>query len=302
MDIKNNQIYRNLYLAILLPLKSKKFNPDVYFLIDTQATLLKPCKMLSTIHDLAEYQVPEKYSKKQAYIRRCIVKRQIKLSDQIITVSEYSKNDICRRFGVPKDKIHVIYNSLANSQQNMEVFNEPENYFLFVSEIEKAKNLEALIRAYLLLDEKYKEKFKIEVVGKRGNDYDRLHTIIVNNNLQDKVHFNGFVSDEKLKEMYAKAYAFVFPSFFEGFGLPVIEAMGNNTPVICSDITSIPEVGGEAVLTFNPYKAEELKDKMEYLIQNKSVRKDMILKGQVRLQEFEPSKLIREFMNVLNLF
>lgn len=302
LDIKNNQIYRNLYLAIILPLKSKKYKPDVYFLIDTQATLLKPCKILSTIHDLAEYQVPEKYSKKQAYIRRRIVKRQIKLSDQIITVSDYSKNDICRRFGVSKDKIHVIYNSLAKSQQNMEVFNEPENYFLFVSEIEKAKNLEVLIRAFSLLDEKYKEKFKIEVVGKHGNDYDRLQTIIANNNLQDKVHFNGFVSDEKLKEMYAKAYAFVFPSFFEGFGLPVIEAMGNNTPVICSDITSIPEVGGEAVLTFNPYKAEELKDKMEYLIQNKSVRKDMILKGQVRLQEFEPSKLIREFMNVLNLF
>ena len=110
------------------------------------------------------------------------MKRQIKLSDQIITVSEYSKNDICRRFGVPKDKIHVIYNSLANSQQNMEVFNEPENYFLFVSEIEKAKNLEVLIRAFSLLDEKYKEKFKIEVVGKRGNDYDRLHKRIVNNN------------------------------------------------------------------------------------------------------------------------
>lgn len=297
LDIKNSQISRNLFLAINLPLMSKKYKPDIYFLIDTQATFVKPCKTVSVIHDLAEFQMPDKYSKKQAAIRKFIVKNQIRLSDKIITVSKYSQNGICRRFGLPKDRVHVIYNALAEMHAIKEL-QKPENYFLFVSEVEKAKNLQVMVEAFAQLPQKYRDLYEIRVVGKKGNNFEEIQNLIENRKLKEKVRFYGYVTDEELKDIYSKAYAFVFPSLFEGFGLPVLEAMGNGVPVLCSNAASIPEVGGEAVLTFNPYKADELCRQMINVIENKEVRQKMIQDGLQRASMFTTSRCANETLEV----
>lgn len=277
VDIKNTQILRNLYLAIKLPLECRKLEPDIFWLIDTQAIIIKPCKIVSTIHDLAEYVVPEKYSQKQAIIRKLIVKHQIKISDSILTVSQYSKKDICRRFGISEEKVHVTYNAVEEPMYKSK--GETDNYFLFVSEIERAKNLILLIKAYILLPKSMREKYVIYVVGKKGNDYENIIDEIQKNHIMDRVKFFGYVSDEELNKLYARAYAFVFPSLFEGFGLPVLEAMAKGTPVLCSDSSSIPEVGGDAVLTFNPYDENELLEQMIKLIENPNIRTEMIDRG-----------------------
>ncbi|MBQ8133032.1 MAG: glycosyltransferase family 4 protein [Clostridia bacterium] len=298
LNIKNSMLSRNWYLAVNLPLDCKKYNPDLLFMVDTQAIIVKPCKIVSTIHDLAEFVVPEKYSRKQANIRRMIVRHQVKLSDQIITVSEYSKQDICKRFSLPSDKVKVIYNSVETPE--VTELKKPEKYFLYVSEIERAKNLASLIRAYALLPENIKEEYKLYVVGKKGNDYDNVMALCKKNNIVSRVKFFGFVSDKELSDLYASAYCFVFPSVFEGFGLPVLEAMAKGTPVLCSDSSSIPEVGGDAVLTFSPYKENEIVEQLLKLINTVHLRDEMISKGIVRAKCFNKINAAEETVEVFN--
>lgn len=297
LDISKNKIIRNLYLAMILPIKCKKDNPEVFFLIDTQAIIVKPCPIVSTIHDLAEYQTEEKYSKTHALIRQIIAKHQAKLSNHIITVSNYSQKDICRIFKKRPENVSVIY--LAT---NMKIDSDtilPDDYFLFVSEIERAKNLMELIRAFQLLPDQYKHKFTIKVVGKKGNDYDNIKRRIEEYQLADRVEFLGYVSDKELNDLYKKAYAFIFPSYFEGFGLPILEAMAKGTPVLCSDSSSISEVGADAVLTFNPYKPDELCENMIRIIEDLDLRKNMIERGFKRVSDFSYKKTAKETIKVL---
>ncbi len=298
LDIKNTQVFRNFYLAFILPIKSKRLNPDLFFLIDTQAIILKPCKILSTIHDLAEYVVPEKYSKKQAFIRRIIVKHQIRISDHIITVSNYSKNDICSRFGINETKVSVVYNSVE--LHKVEQMREPKKYFLFVGEIERAKNLITLIQAYSLLDDEIKSRYTIEVVGSKGNDFQNVKNTITELGITDRVIFHGYVSDDELNNLYQEAYAFIFPSLFEGFGLPVLEAMAKGVPVICSNSSSIPEVGGKAVLTFDACDAKALSDCMLRIITNQDLRDCMIDEGIKRSKLFSMESAARNTLDIID--
>ena len=297
LDIKNTMVSRNLYLAIKLPLDCKKYKPDLFFLVDTQAIFIKPCKMVSTIHDLAEFVVPEKYSPKQAFIRRQIVKHQVKASNHLMTVSQYSKDDICSRFHIQPEKITVVYNSVE-APDVQEILN-PKKYFLYVSEVERAKNLSTLIKAYSILPAEIKAEYKIYVVGKKGNDYDNVMGLIKKSRLEDRVKFFGFVSDEDLEKLYAQAYCFIFPSVFEGFGLPVLEAMAKGTPVICSNSSSIPEVGGDAVLTFEPYDEKMLSRQIIKLIEEEGLRDNMINKGIRRAKMFNKASAAQETLNVL---
>jgi len=289
LKISRNQILRNLYLAFLLPLCCKKEKPELYFLIDTQASFLKPCKTVSTIHDLMEFEVPEKYSKIQGFLRKIIVRIQVRLSDHIITVSEFSKKELCNRLGVPENKITVIPNSV-NSKTCFTGNAEAQNYFLFVSETERAKNPKVLVKAFSMLRGDIRDRFEIRIVGKKGNQYDELLEIIREEHLEEKVKFYGYVTDDELQLLYAQAYAFVFPSLFEGFGLPVAEAMANGVPVLCSNAASIPEVGGDAVLTFDPTDESALCRLMETIVLEPKRRADMIEKGFQRGKDFAPEK------------
>ena len=288
LDIPRNKIVRNLYLAIVLQLKIKKYKPDVYHQIDTSPILLKTCPTISTIHDLAEFEVPEKYSKFQSMSRKLYVRGQMKLSDLIITVSEYSKNDIIRRFHLPKEEVIVVPESSSSNLQPSKIKPEHEKYILFVGEIERTKNLGIIIEAFEMLNEEVKDTFSIHVVGRKGNDYENCKKVIERTGLEDKVIFHDYVDDEELLALYEKAYVFVFASLFEGFGLPVLEAMTLGVPVICSNATSIPEVGGYAVLTFNPKDKMELKGKLEQIISCPELREKLIESGLQRAAEFTP--------------
>ncbi len=300
LDIKNSQLARNLFLAAKLPLMAKKLNPDIFWLVDTQAIFFKPCKMVSTIHDLAEFEVPEKYSRKQALLRRMIVTNQVRLSDKILTVSNYSKQDICRRFRIPESRIAVTYNTVDQVASSSEV--DPSRHdssFLFVSETERAKNPQLLIKAYAMLPEQHQKAYSLRIAGKSGNDHENCLRLIEQAGIGDRVKIFGYLSQEALQDMYASAYAFVFPSLFEGFGLPVLEAMAQGTPVLCSDSSSIPEVGGDAVLTFSPTSAEQLCAQMVKLIENPQLRETMIWKGLEQAGRFTKQNAALSTLNAL---
>lgn len=300
LDISRSIISRNWYLAVKLPIDCKKYNPDILYVLDTQAILVKPCRIVSTIHDLAEFECKYKYSKLQGAIRRCIVRHQIKLSDQLITVSQYSKDDILRRFNknISGDNIHVIYNTYDGVCDGI-ADNHPDKYILFVSEVERAKNLKTLLQAYNILPAEIKGEYSVKVVGKHGNDYDECVDYVNENKLESKVEFYGYVDNSRLDFMYKKAYVFVFPSLFEGFGIPVIEAMGRGVPVICSNSSSLPEVGDTAALFFNPMDYNELADCLIRVINNENLRSSMINKGLERARFFASENMAEKTYKVL---
>ena len=298
LDITNSTTSRNLYLAVKLPIDCKKYNPDLFFLVDTQAILIKPCRIVSTIHDLAEFVVPEKYSPKRALLRRQIVRHQVRISDQIMTVSKYSKADICKRFHISSGRVAVVYNSVDAPEIGK--LQQPEKYFLYVSEIERAKNLATLVKAYAGLPETIKKEYMLYIVGKKGNDYENVMDLINRSKINDRVRFFGFVSDEELSDLYARAFCFIFPSVFEGFGLPVLEAMAKGTPVLCSNSSSIPEVGGDAVLTFEPYDEKAIGEQILKLINQEGLRSEMINRGIQRAGKFNKEAAARATLKVLN--
>ncbi len=301
LKIKNSQLIRNLYLSLVLPIVCRKYHPDLFMLMDTQAILCKPCKMISVIHDLAEYEVPEKYSAKQAFLRRLIVRIQARLSDKLITDSEYSGNDIKRILKIPEQRVRVIPLGIDLSlfvRNTVDV--APGKYFLFVSEQERAKGPCALLEAFNMLSEQDKKEYSLIYVGKRGNESDHLEQLIKEYGLSDRVQMKGYVSDEELVELYEKAYAFVFPSLFEGFGFPVLEAMAKGTPVICSNRASIPEVGGDAVLTFDPVRTSELRDCMNRLIHEDGLRAEMREKGFEQASKFSIPRMAKETLNEID--
>ena len=277
---------------MILPIKASTNKPDLFFYPDTQAIIVRYKRIVSTIHDIAEYAFPEKYSIVQRLARRIIVKHQARISKCIITDSYFSKQDIVNRFHISADKVNVIY--LATNLSCDYELVSPKKYFLFVSESEKAKNLIELIDAFDSLPDELRDEFEIKVVGKKGNDYENIITRIKQLGLEKKVSFFGYVSDVELSRLYKEAYAFVFPSYFEGFGLPVLEAMSKGTPVLCSDRSSIPEVGGDAVLTFSPYDYRELRDQIVKIANDESLRNEMIERGYERVKKFSYKKTAEE--------
>lgn len=285
-----NKILRNIYQLFIFPFSAMKLKADIIHIPDTSPVLFKTAKIVSTIHDLAEFVYPEKYSTIQALMRRIIVKTQIKFSDKIITVSKYSRDNIINIMEIKKEKITTIYNGVnlekfykVNSKIILDKLKlEKEKYILFVGEIERTKNVKIIIDSYKKLENK--EDYKIVICGKAGNDYDNIKTLI-NEDIKKNIVFTGYVSDEELRELYSNAFAFVFPSLFEGFGLPILEALSCETPVISSNKTSLPEVGGEAILTFDPLNDLELVDMIKR-IEDENLRRKMKRLGIERLKNF----------------
>lgn len=296
LNISSNAIIRNLYLAFVLPFKIKKHDPDVYHIMDTSPLYIKTCKTISTIHDLAEFTVPEKYNKFKCVLRKKYVKKQAINSDLIVTVSEYTKKDIINRFKVDENKIKVIYNyfectKLYDSKR------EYKKYFLVVGEIERTKNIGMIIESFSKINKNVRNGFKLVIVGKNGNDYRNVIEKIEQCNIKKDVELLSYVSDEKLFELYSNAFALVFASLFEGFGLPILEAMSFGIPVISSNVTSMPEVIGDAGMLFDPTKSKKLTKCMNDMIMKPDMRISMIEKGYKQIKKFNPDKIVDELLD-----
>lgn len=297
LNITRNSIIRNFYLAFILPIKLKKYNPDVYHILDTSPVIYKTCKTISTVYDLAEFTVPEKYSKFKCFFRKRYVKYQIKNSDKVITSSEYTKKDMINRFNVNEKKINVLP-IFFDTDVQFDESRKYEKYFLIVGEIERTKNIEIVLKAFSLLPNDLKNSYKIYIVGRKGNDYLNVCDMIRNLNLKDRAIIFDYVSDKKLFELYKNAYALIFPSLFEGFGLPILEAMSFGIPVISSNVTSMPEVIGDAGLLFDPKNESDLCSKILKIIEKPEIRKEMICKGFEQIKKFNGDDYIKNMLEI----
>ena len=229
-------------------------------------------------------------------------------------VSQYTLNEVNKNFPELKDTNYILnLNSYNKDQYNLidknkidksilSKYNIPENtpYILSLSSLNKRKNLPLLIDSFIEFLEKNKDIKDLNLVlaGLKGWMFDDIFNSINNaNKYKDRIILTGFIDEKDINTIYNSAYTFVFPSFAEGFGLPVLEAMACGVPVISSNFTSLPEVYGDSALSFNPTKKEELVECLEKIYNDKNFREDLIQKGLNRVKEFSWEKTTKNMIN-----
>ena len=251
----------------------KKMKPDVLHVPHYNVPIFYRGKIVVTIHDLTHLVLPEFLPNKFAYIyAKFMIWIAIKKSSQILTVSENTKNDLIRMFKVKPEKITVTYNGVGEEfkkKEKQEVeylykkFNIPENkkIIMYVGNLKPHKNLERLLEAYSKI--KDIDDTRLLLVGKAFSNYNGLEEKEKTLNIKNKVIHTGIVSQEELVDLYNLADLFIFPSLYEGFGIPILEALACETPVISSNTSSMPEVGGDVVTYINPLDIEEITKAIE---------------------------------------
>ena len=255
----------------------------------------KKCSFVITLHDVIPYKMPETSSARYLKLFNEVLPKIVSMCDGIITVSNYSKMDILEAFNFPKEKIYVthlasedIYHPIDKdfSKEFMKKqYSIEDDYVLYVGGFSPRKNIVGLIEAFSKLLNIYKKNIKLVIAGKQGQSYAIYQKRCQELGVEDKVLFPGFIPLEHMPFLYSGCELFVYPSFYEGFGLPPVEAMACGAPVVASNSTSIPEVVGEAALLVHPKDVDKLCASMYEVLVNKELQEDLSLKGLVRASE-----------------
>lgn len=279
--------YQRFFQDDFFPENLKKENIDLYHIPQNGVGLNNQihCKKIVTIHDLIPYIMPEtvgsgyllKFLKEMPYITE--------LSNGILTVSEYSKEDILRFFPMDEDKIFVT--PLAADKKYVpldkekckaiikEKYEIDKPFILYVGGFSKRKNVYSLITAFSKLVRHMDKEYNLVIVGSYRDESQELVKLVDSLNMNRYIKFTGFAPDEDLPIYYNACECFVYPSFYEGFGLPPLEAMSCGTPVISSDTTSIPEVVGHSGILIDPYSDNSLLSAMELMLTSETLRKTL---------------------------
>lgn len=278
-----------IFYQLILPFKLRKISADYYLFPAFPAPFFFfSKKSISAIHDTSCWDCPSSNKKHMLYYFRILYRKAVMRDKKIITVSEFSKNRIMDILHAKSNKIAVIYDGLSECFCNFKYdkseegkaikkYNLPEKYLLCLSTLEPRKNLRLLIDVYVKLIEEKKTDLDLLLAGRKGWLIDDL----LNNlpkNVTEKIHFTGFVDDEHLPYIYKNAEYFIFPSMYEGFGVPPIEAMSMETPVISSNATSLPEVLKDAAVYFENNDKESLYNTILSTQEIKENEKDAMLK------------------------
>ncbi|XRP97070.1 glycosyltransferase family 4 protein [Methanocaldococcus sp. 16A] len=267
---------------------------------------LKKPKRILTVYDLTPLLYSKTHKKSKVLMHKYYFPLVLKVTDKIIAISHHTKNDIIKHFKIPEDKIRVIhlaanenYRPLKENEINKikQKYNLNDPFILYVGTLEPRKNILNLLKAFYKL-KKQGIKHKLVITGKKGWKYRNIFELIDKLNLQKEVIFTGYVPDEDLPGLYNAADLFVYPSLYEGFGLPPLEAMACGTPVITSNTSSLPEVVGDAGIMVNPYDVDELAKAMYEVLTNDGLREELSKKGLERAKLFSWKKCAEEHLKV----
>ena len=276
-----------------------KMQPDLFLSPDGFLSLGAKCKQLPVIHDINFLHHPQDSKWLTAKYYNYYFPKFAKEATRIATVSEYSKKDISKNYGINEDKIDVVYNGINSffkpldeitKQQTKQKYSNGKNYFINVGSLHPRKNIPNLIRAFSLFKKESNSDNKLILAGPNYWGVSEIHKIIEETNLKDDVIFTGRLADEELNLVLGSAFALTFVPYYEGFGIPLIEAMQTQVPIITSNVTSMPEIAGEAALLVNPFEVTEIKNAMLQLHNKPELRENLISKGTIQKQKFSWEK------------
>jgi glycosyltransferase involved in cell wall biosynthesis len=273
---------------------------------------LTPCRSVVTIHDCIHLRFPQYLPSRLGYAyARAQMWSATHRAARVITVSEASKRDILRYFRVAESRIDVIYNAIDER-----FWQEPDNdeidrvrqryqlnapFVLYAGNIKPHKNLERLIEAFHILRQSPAFKdVQLLIIGDEISKYATLRRAVHRHKLHKFVRFFGFVPDRTLAALYRLADVFVFPSLYEGFGLPPLEAMASGTPVVTSNVSSLPEVVGDAAIMIDPYEPAAIADAIERVLTDDALRADLRRRGLARAREFSWERSISRVREIYN--
>ncbi|MCS7231965.1 MAG: glycosyltransferase family 1 protein [Elusimicrobiota bacterium] len=271
----------------------KKAKLDVFHSPHYNLPIMYPKKIIVTIHDLIHLIFPEYLPSKLAWLyAKFLMKMACKRSQKIIAVSENTKNDILRYFKIDSTKIEIIYEGVEEifkpSLKKTEMMRKKYGkYILYVGAIRPHKNILCLIEAFYILKKIYKIEHKLILIGKQKIPYIyQVKKKISNCLLENEIVFIENVTQDELVDFYCGAELFVFISLYEGFGLPVVEAMACGCPVIASNISSLPEIVGDAGILVNPYNIDEICRCIYKVLTDRYLQEDMCKKGLQQAKKF----------------
>ncbi len=312
--VVSRRIPNKLLALMVLVLRRPKFEKligdfDVLFLPNINNLSLKDKKKLVvTVHDLSFAVIPEYYDlKRRLWHWSLCYKKLLRRADKIIAVSEYTKQDVVRELGVPEERVEVIYQGVDHTRFHSGLnvdklravrnkYNLPGEFILYMGTLEPRKNLVGLIQAF----ENMSTKIHLVIAGKPGWKFRSIFDAAKRSLKKNNIHFLGFVEESDKPYMLKLARVFAFPSLYEGFGLPVLEAMAVGTPVVTSSVTSLPEVVGDAGLLVNPYNIEEITFALDQLLTDEGLRLRLTEKGLLRAKQFSWEKTAEQTLKTLN--
>lgn len=301
----------NFWRKIYIPNCLGSHNIDVYMVPQNGIGLpeKKPCPFVITLHDVIPFRMPETVSPEYLSIFRNEVPDIINTTDAIITVSNFSKQDIHEVLGYPLEKIYVSHLSAEDSYHPFDRmkcrhyikknYNIDGNFILYVGGFSPRKNISNLIMAFSHILKAVNNSFKLVITGKKGASFDKYRSLSDKLGISDNVIFTGFIPFSDLPIFYNAASVFCYPSYYEGFGLPPLEAMACGTPVVASSLTSIPEVLGNSALYSDPNNERDMAEKILNLVYTPSLWQKYSRLGLIKSREYSWRKTAAETINIL---
>ncbi len=290
-----------------LPRKAKRLNLDLYFAPHYVLPLLTPCRAIVTIHDVIHLLFPENLPHKGAYYyARFMIGRALAKAERVVAVSHHSSADIRKLFPNHAGRIEVIHNGIdphffrhPGEDELLRAkgrFHIDYPFILFVGNLKPHKNLTNLLKAFALLRGRRERGLKLVIAGGERDKSAQISEAIDRLSLGAEIRFLGYVNKEELCCLYHLAELFAFPSLYEGFGLPPLEAMACGTPVLASNLSSLPEVLGDAALMVNPHQVEKIAEAMQQLMENKPLREELIRRGAQQAKRYSWEEAARKYL------
>jgi glycosyltransferase involved in cell wall biosynthesis len=304
---------RRLWTHWALAWEVVRHPPDVLFIPAHVIPLLPPFLLpaaVVTLHDVGYRYFPEAHSFSQRLYLDLSTRWSAAVARRVIAVSHFTANDLERIYGTPAGKIRVIYEAaearrrgcaearMRVSPQDWGARGAARAYALYLGTIQPRKNLARLIEAYGLLLRREGIEWDLVLAGKRGWLSEQLYDLARQGGFGERVHFLGYVPNDEAQSLMQNARFFAFPSLFEGFGLPVLEAQQKGVPVMCSNNSALPEVAGDAALLVDPNDVEAIADAMLQLSQDEALRQKLIAAGYENLKRFSWEKAAKETLSV----
>lgn len=297
-NLLTSRIKRILFEQIALPFIIRK---GIYFSPQVSVPLImnKKVKAFITIHDLIPFIYKDKYSFFRTLYYKPMVYFSAKKADKILTVSENTAGDITKIFKINRNNILILHNFLDFEKYYTNEKQNKENYFITVCTIQPGKNLIRAIKAFKMYSI-YDNSAKFLIIGKKGWKFDKIFSFVENQKLNEKIIFLGYVNEDELMQLYQKAKALVYVSYYEGFGIPPLEAMYFKCPVIVSNTSSFPEVVGKAGIYVDPHSVNDIYKAMIEV--DKGIHNDKIKYMEDEVKKFNPITEVTKFLDLLKSY
>ena len=291
-----------------VPALLSKNDAAVFFSTDGICSLNTKVPQVLAIHDLAFLHYPRFLPKAQQWFYKQFTPGFIKKARRIITVSSFSRSDLLKQYPFAKDKVEVVYNAAdsafhpltwSEKEACKEAFTEGREYFLYVGSIHPRKNLINLLKAFSGFKKRQKTNMQLVIAGRMAWQHEDFTQALSTFKFRNDVKLTGYIPQDDLVKLMGSAYALVYPSVWEGFGMPVLEAMQSGVPVLCSGSSALPEIAGDAALYFDPLKPEDIGQQLAHVYKDEHARSLMIERGLLRAGTFSWSQSCKQVREIL---